>query len=429
MRSGGHLEVLKGIDYLMAMPQYGLVGDASLRPGLSRITRLLSGLGNPERGVPVIHVAGTNGKGSTASWIAAILTAHGLRVGLHTSPHLKHAGERMRVDGTTASVEWLGYRIDEYRTLIEETRASYFETTVAMSMLRFAEAGVDVAVVEVGLGGKLDATNVLRPAVSVVTTVGLDHTDILGDTLGAIAGEKAGIIKNGAPVVLGRQAPEAAIVLEAEAARQGGALFSAERDTQWRGRTLQTPSGQYTHLFPKPEGDHQRDNAATAVLAVEAFLAGTGRSVSASAVRNGLRNVKRLAGLRGRFEAISEDPLIVLDVAHNPDALGPLFDRFHLASAGRSPEVLIALMRDKDIRSVVALLARHAFLVHPLNLQSPRALPTAELQVLLENAEVPLRPVVELHQLGELLRDIEGGRALLVTGSHQVVASVLDCVE
>ncbi len=423
------LKALRGLDYLMAMPQYGRAGDVALRPGLSRITRLLAGLGNPERGVPVIHVAGTNGKGSTASWIAAMLTSHGLRVGLHTSPHLRHAGERMRVDGTPASVDWLGRRLEEHRAHIEECQASYFEVTVAMSLLRFAEANVDLAVVEVGLGGRLDATNVLVPTVSVVTTVSLDHTHVLGDTLAAIAGEKAGIIKNRAPVVLGRQAPEAASALEARAASHGGAVFSVERDADWEGRTLRTASGRYTHLYPEPQGGHQRDNATTAVLAVEAFLEQTGRAAFATSIRRGLRHVRLLAGLRARFETVSTDPLIVLDVAHNPDALGPLFERFGRAATGRSPEILLALMADKDIPSVVALLAQPGFTVHPLDLGSPRALPAAELQSLLKDADVPVGPVVESSQLGAFLRDFGGGRALLVTGSHQVVGSVLGCLE
>lgn len=413
----------------MAMPQYGKAGDVALRPGLTRITRLLAGLGNPERGIPVIHVAGTNGKGSTASWIAAMLTAHGLRVGLHTSPHLRQAGERMRVDGKAAPVDWLGRRLDEHRDLIEECGASYFEVTVAMSLLRFGEAAVDVAVVEVGLGGRLDATNVLTPAVSVVTTVSLDHTHILGDTLTEIAGEKAGIIKDGAPVVLGRQASEARSVLEARAATKGGKVLSLERDAEWLGRTLRTPSGRYTHLFPDPNGGHHGDNAATAVLAVEAFLTRTGRVVSASGIRRGLRHVKRLAGLRARFESLSRDPLIVLDVAHNPDALGPLFERFAGAAQDRSPEVLLALMADKDAAGVAALLGRHRFVVHPLSLASPRTLPAAELGSLLKDAGVAVRHAVETDELGAFLRGLGSGRALLVTGSHQVVAAALDCLE
>ena len=423
------LKALRGLDYLMAMPQYGLSGDAAFRPGLSRIRRLLDGLSNPERGMPVVHVAGTNGKGSTASWIAAMLTAHGLRVGLHTSPHLKHAGERMRVDGKAASVDWLSGQIDQYRGLIEECQASYFEVTVALSLLYFAEAEVDVAVMEVGLGGRLDATNVLIPTVSVVTTVSLDHTSVLGDTLGAIALEKAGIIKEKAPVVLGRQATEAAAVLEERAASHGGRVFSLERDAEWTGRTLRTPSGRYTHLFPEPNGGHHADNASTAVLATEAFLARTGRPVSVAAVRRGLRHVQRLAGLRARFETVSAAPMVVLDVAHNPDALGPLFERFGRLAAGRSPEVLLALMADKDVHSVVALLAGRGFTVHPLELVSPRALPAIELHAILKDAGVLVRPVVESSQLGVFLGGIEDHRALLVTGSHQVVAGVLNCLE
>ncbi|NNE68756.1 MAG: bifunctional folylpolyglutamate synthase/dihydrofolate synthase [Rhodothermales bacterium] len=421
---------LTGVDYLMAMPQYGLGSTVAIRPGLDRIRALLRGMGNPERGLPVIHVAGTNGKGSTASWIAAILTAHGLRVGLHTSPHLLQPGERMRVDGRAASREWLGKQIDRYVPLIEETGASYFEVTVAMSLLRFAEADVDVAVVEVGLGGRLDATNILDPDVCVITTVGLDHTHILGDSLAAIAAEKAGIIKDRVPVVVGRQPPEALTVLMGEAARHGASVTGV-REARWSGRTLQTPTRRYTHVYPALAGSHQLDNAATAVLAAEAYLDEMGRSVDARAVRRGLRHVQALAGLRARFEVLEKEPLVVLDVAHNPPALAAAVERFTEMMNGRRPEVLLAVMSDKDIDTIADLLATqgdttHDLLIHPLRLDSPRALAPEDLAARLSKVGVDVGTPQAPDQLPDFLASLGPRRAVLATGSHQVVAAVLN---
>lgn len=432
---------LTGIDYLMAMPQYGLGSGVAIRPGIERIRALLAGLGHPEAGIPVIHVAGTNGKGSTASWIAAMLTAHGLRVGLHTSPHLLHAGERMRVDGVAASPAWLGQEIDAAIPLIEETGASYFEVTVAMSLLRFARAEVDVAVVEVGLGGRLDATNILEPSVCVITTVGLDHTHILGDSLEEIAREKGGIIKAGIPVVIGRQPAEARSVLVEQARQQNAPVLHVE-EAQWQGRTLRTPQNSYSRLFTALEGAHQRDNAASAVLAVEAYL-GRSRTDSAMtelsrpepeglhpveprAVRAGLRHVKRLAGLRARFEILSRAPLIVVDVAHNPPALAPVLSSFASLAALRRPEVILALMRDKDIEGVVELLSQHDFLIHPLQLESPRALPADEFATRLGDAGLLVGTRLEISGVGRFLAELGQERAVLATGSHQVAATAIE---
>ena len=174
---------MTALDRLLALPRFADAGAAAYSPGLDRMRALLAGMGHPERAAPSIHVAGTNGKGSTASMAAAIATASGLRVGLHTSPHLRHIGERMRVDGVPAADGWLDDATERHARLFARVGPSFFEATTALAFLRFAEAGVDLAVIEVGLGGRLDATNVLTPRVSVVTSVGLDHTDLLGDTL------------------------------------------------------------------------------------------------------------------------------------------------------------------------------------------------------------------------------------------------------
>ena len=218
---------------LLALPRFAGAGAAAYKPGLGRTRALLAALGDPHTVVPTVHVAGTNGKGSTASFAASVAQAAGLRVGLHTSPHLATLRERMRVDGRPAPPDWLDGALARWGGAVDAVGPSFFEATVALSLLYFAEQDVDLAVVEVGLGGRLDATNVLAPLVAAVTHVGLDHTDLLGDTVEAIAREKAGIAKPGVPF-LHAVAGEARPALEAEARGRGGGGRGRPRDVPGR---------------------------------------------------------------------------------------------------------------------------------------------------------------------------------------------------
>ena len=221
---------------LLALPRFADAGAAAYRPGLERMRALLADMGDPHAATPAVHVAGTNGKGSTASFAASVAHAAGAHVGLHTSPHLVSLRERMRVDGRPAPPEWLEGAVERWGGAVEALEPSFFEATVALSLLYFAEQGVDLAVVEVGLGGRLDATNVLAPLVSVVTHVGLDHTDLLGETVGEIAREKAGIAKPGVPFLHAVADAGARAALEAEARGRGGGGRGRPRDVPDRDR-------------------------------------------------------------------------------------------------------------------------------------------------------------------------------------------------
>ena len=192
-------DLQEAYEFLLGLPRYDKRGAAALRPGFERIEALLSRMNNPQHADPKVLVAGTNGKGSTSSMIASIGTAHGVRVGLHTSPHIRSVTERMRVDGQEADPKWLGDAVTRYRDAIEAIQPSFFEATLALSLLFFAKRKVEMAVVEVGLGGRLDATNFLSPVACAIAQIGFDHMDFLGDTLPKIAGEKAGILKPGVP--------------------------------------------------------------------------------------------------------------------------------------------------------------------------------------------------------------------------------------
>ena len=415
-------------DRLLALPRFA-TDTAAYRPGLDRMRALLTALGDPHAGMPVIHVAGTNGKGSTSSLAASVAQAAGLRVGLHTSPHLLTLRERMRVAGVPASADWLAGALGRHGDAIEAAGASFFEATVALSLLYFAGQAVDLAVVEVGLGGRLDGTNVVEPVVSVVTHVGLDHTDLLGDTVEAIAVEKAGIARPEVPFLHAVAGPAAA-ALEAEAERRGapveairGTCAVAVTDP---GRVrLATPVQDYGEVAVGLPGAHQAWNAALAVRAVEVALARLGRSLPEAAVRAGLAEVAARSGLRGRGEALPDDPRVSLDVAHNADGWRAALAAVAVPPGGRL-WALVGLMADKDAAALARALAEAGARALVLGLDGPRALPAEALAESLRLGGVPAEVAPDATAaLAAFDRAAGPADRLLVTGSHQTVAAVI----
>jgi dihydrofolate synthase/folylpolyglutamate synthase len=410
---------------LLDLPRFADAGAAAYRPGLGRVRAVLGALGSPERRYPAVHVAGTNGKGSTASLVAAVASAAGLRVGLHTSPHLLTLRERMRVDGEPAPGAWLDGALDRFGGVFGEVGASFFEATVALSLLYFAERRVDLAVVEVGLGGRLDATNVLRPAVCAVTHVGLDHTELLGGTVEEIAREKGGIAKHGVPF-LHAVTGQSAGALETEAERRGAPVEAvrqscvAETDAPPRVR-LVTPARDYGVVGVGLPGAHQAWNAALAVRAAETALPG----LAAEAVRTGLRDVVPLSGLRGRGEPLAADPRVVLDVAHNADGWRAALDALRLPPGGRLT-VLAGVLADKDAGALGGLLADRDATAWAVGVGGGRGRPAGALARALR----PRAAVEEQPDVAAALRAFRQSAGpcdrLLVTGSHVVVAEALD---
>ncbi|HEX8387189.1 MAG TPA: Mur ligase family protein [Rubricoccaceae bacterium] len=417
---------MSALDRLLALPRFADAGAAAYRPGLDRMRALLDGMGHPERAFPSVHVAGTNGKGSTASLTASLAGAAGLRVGLHTSPHLLRVEERMRVDGAPAPPGWLGGATDRYADLFARVGPSFFEATTALALLHFAEAAVDLAVVEVGLGGRLDATNVLTPVVSVITSVGLDHTDLLGATLPEIAREKAGIATPGVPLLHAVDDPAARVAVEATAHGAGAPAeavretcrVDVESDVPLRIR-LATPVADHGPLAVGLPGAHQAWNAALAVRAAEVAVPG----LTTHAVAAGLAQVSRRTGLRGRGEEAR--PGVVLDVAHNDDGW-----RVALAAARPAPGgrllALVGLMADKDAAALARRLAEAGATALPVGHPGARALGRDALAAALRSAGVP---TVDVADAEAALAHFEAHRGpadrLLVTGSHGTVAAVL----
>lgn len=393
---------------------------------------LLEAMAVPTGRLRVVHVAGTNGKGSTASMVAAMATAAGQQVGLHTSPHLLHVTERMRVDGTPASEAWLADAVTRYRSPLERIGPSFFEATVALSLRYFVEQDVDLAVVEVGLGGRLDATNVLTPAVALITHIGLDHTDLLGDTVEAIAREKGGIIKAGVPCLTAATQPSVQAELQALADAAGASLEVVQQTTQLHGGaatgpralgTLRTPVRMYEALALDLPGAHQWTNARLAVRTVETL----GLADDPATVRTGLASVRALAGLRGRLETLQTEPRIVVDVAHNPEGVRLALQHVQaLVPAGRTLHVLLGLMRDKDLAAIARLCAAYETQVQPVTGLSDRAVPVAEVVAALQAAGATVAPPAAIPEALAAFRKSAGpADGLLATGSHQVVAPVV----
>lgn len=420
------------IDYLLTLPRFTDQGAVALKPGLGRMEALLDAMGRPHERYPSLHVGGTNGKGSTASMIAAIATAAGRRVGLHTSPHLHDLAERMRIDGQPAPHDWLAEAVARYREVFDRVEPSFFEATVALSLLYFAERAVDLAVVEVGLGGRLDATNVLRPALAIVTNVGLDHTDLLGETREEIAREKAGIAKPGIVLLTAAEGESVLAALGAEAEARGAQLVRVQDEVTIRrvdphpaglALDLVTPVRAYDRLVVGLAGRHQAWNAALAVRAAERVL-----GAGAAQVALGLAEVRKLSGLAGRCELLQRDPTVVADVAHNAEGLDVALACAREQSLGRL-YVLLGVMGDKDLPALTGVLAAAGATVLPVSLLSPRALSQSDLRHLLQRHGLDVIDVADVPDgLRWFRRHAQPSDLLLVTGSHLTVAAARETI-
>ncbi|HYD41961.1 MAG TPA: folylpolyglutamate synthase/dihydrofolate synthase family protein [Anaeromyxobacter sp.] len=349
------------LDYLQRLQ------PLAMRFGLERMERALAALGHPERRYPVLHVAGTNGKGSTCAMAAAALRAAGHRVGLYTSPHLVRFHERIVVDGAPIADGALAARVEEVRRACpwheegrEDERLTYFEFATLLGLLEFAIERVDVAVVEVGLGGRWDATNAVAPAVTAVARIGLDHTQLLGDTVELVAREKAGIFKPGVPAVVHADQPGGALeVLREEAARRGAPFTVAP--AAWDG-----PIGL--------AGPHQRTNAALAAAALRALDA-RGVRAPEDAIAEGIARAR----WPGRLEEVGG---VLLDGAHNPQGAAALADGLRALHPGRPVELVFGVLADKDHAGMLTALAPAVRRVHVLAPNSPRARPAADVEAL-----------------------------------------------
>jgi dihydrofolate synthase/folylpolyglutamate synthase len=322
------------------------VGPAAYKPGLDNTWALLELVGNPQIGLKTVHIAGTNGKGSTSHMIAAALQLAGYKTGLYTSPHLKDFRERIRIDGVMMPEEEVVAFVEEFHAKWESIQPSFFEITVAMCFWYFKRAGIDIAVIETGLGGRLDSTNVIVPEVSVITNIGYDHMNLLGDTIEKIASEKAGIIKSKTPVVIGAMRQEAREVMIQTALQKHAPMIDAALISS----TL-IPSGEL-------QGHYQIENRATAFMAMRT-LAALGWRVNEEHIAQGFQQVVELTGLMGRWQKLQDSPLTIADVAHNEDGIRTVLEQLQRTPHKRLHFVL-GLVGDKDVTRVLKLLPQNA---------------------------------------------------------------------
>ena len=364
-------------------PVFEKVGASAYKPGLYNTQALDEHFGHPHRHYKTIHVAGTNGKGSCSHTIAAILQKQGYKVGLYTSPHLVDFRERIRVNGICISEQYVVDFVENERTFFEPLHPSFFELTTALAFKYFAEQEVDYAVIEVGLGGRLDCTNIISPILSVITNISFDHTQLLGDTLAKIASEKAGIIKKQVPVVIGSTTPETRNVFQTVAQEKEAPIIFAEDSVFGQTSVMVTDSGK--HLFPTQDfgtieldlkGACQTENTKT-ILCAMSLLFDMG-VVNKDSIITGFANVCKNTGLRGRWETLGEKPLIVCDTGHNVAGWNYLSKQIEKQPCAHR-HIVFGMVDDKDVSSVLELLPKNNTTYYWTQASTKRAIPVEKL--------------------------------------------------
>ncbi len=371
------------IEYLYAqLPMYSRIGAAAYKDNLNNITSLCEALGNPQQKFKSIHVAGTNGKGSTCHMLASVLQSAGYKTGLCTSPHIHRFEERTRVNGQMMKESFVVDFVEKIKDTSEKIKPSFFELTIAMAFEYFAEQEIDIAVIETGLGGRLDSTNIIIPILSIITNIGYDHTSILGNSLEEIATEKAGIVKKGIPIIVGEVLPETLPVFTWIANEKESALhivpemfvpqFIDGSSSLLMCNIHNTKTGVVEKLRLDLTGLYQVNNACTVLAAVE-ILRKLNFNITEAALHNGLENVKKITGIKGRWEVLAQTPAIIADVAHNVDGIKQIVAQLRIEYPTSKLHFVLGFVKDKDIENILVLFpadAKYYF----TNAHIPRAL-------------------------------------------------------
>jgi len=418
------------------LPMFSRIGKAALKPDLTNTIKLCAAIGDPQNEFKSVHIAGTNGKGSVSHSLAAVMQNAGYKTGLYTSPHLVDFRERIRINGVPVSKGWVIDFVDKTKDLIEQIEPSFFEITVAMAFKAFAEEKVDIAIVETGLGGRLDSTNIITPVLSVITNISYDHKDLLGNTLAEIASEKAGIIKPNVPVVIGEQNEETDRVFFEQSVHKQSMLYYAQ--TIWgMVRVKQDAKYQYYKAVNNAQremfdlrtdllGNYQQHNIKTILTAAE-LLQHQGYNLSTETTMEALANVKGLTGLRGRWDWIQENPTIICDVAHNPAGLKEVMSQWAMVPA-KNKHIVVGFVKDKDVAEALALFPKDG-IYYFTNAQIERALPAEGLKEIatLNGLWGYAYPTVE--DAVNTARGAMGEKdALLITGSFFIVGDAMQMV-
>lgn len=383
------------IDYLYSrLPLFSRIGPAAIKADLHNTIAICDFLGNPQNKFKTIHVAGTNGKGSTSHMLASILQEAGYKTGLYTSPHLYDFRERIKVNGIMCSETFVTSFTNKMKPFIEKVEPSFFEITVGMAFEYFADENVDIAIIETGLGGRLDSTNIINPILSIISNIGMDHMALLGNTLPEIAYEKAGIIKQATPIVISEVIPETKNIFEQKANSLNAPIYYAEDYIQFKSfqNNWQTSLFEFNQplihlldapLFPKSftvecdlPGKYQYKNLKGVLVAMQ-ILATMGWQLSASKILKGLLHVGKNTGLMGRWECIQTTPRIILDVAHNEHGIKALLEQLESLHYAQL-HIITGMVKDKDVNAVLNLLPKKAKYYFTQS-HIPRALPVSEL--------------------------------------------------
>ena len=357
---GGRGSYTQALQYLYdRLPVFHHVGSAAYKPGLDNSIRLMKALGNPQQEYRTIHIAGTNGKGSVSHLLAAVLQSSGYKVGLYTSPHLVDFGERIRVNGEMIEQQYVVDFVEQNKKLFDDIEPSFFEATMAMAFDYFKSCGVDVAVIEVGLGGRLDSTNIIHPELSVITNISFDHMEFLGDTLEKIATEKAGIIKRNIPVVIGEVLPETRPVFDMKVVEEETDIFYAEEFIQVEfkkyenGNMIVETSDGKTYQVGLC-GVYQLKNIATTLTAIDR-LNQMDFDIPALAIKKGFERVTEITGFQGRWQILQHKPMVVADTGHNVGGFQYIVEQLK-AQTCKTLRIIIGMVNDKDISSVLGML-------------------------------------------------------------------------
>ncbi|MDA8762660.1 bifunctional folylpolyglutamate synthase/dihydrofolate synthase [Flavobacteriaceae bacterium] len=393
---------------LSQLPMYQKKGAQAYRPDLSRMEDFLNYLSQPQDQIKTIHVAGTNGKGSTTHMMASVLQQHGLRVGLYTSPHLKDFRERIKINGKPIDKEFVVDFVQKHRAYFESHSLSFFEMTVGLAFSYFSKKKVNIAVIEVGMGGRLDGTNLISPELSVITNIGFDHTQFLGNSLQAIAGEKAGIIKSRTPVVIGAtQVETQAVFMEKAKALKAEIIFADQMDA--------------TPFESDLKGTYQRQNIQTATVGLQHLK---GFDLHPKKIEKGLMNVVANTGIQGRWQVLSDAPMIVADIAHNKEGLQYTIPQIQSHSYGQL-HLVLGFVKDKAVDEILRLFPQDAqfYLSAP---QIPRALSIDDLERIALNFDLShqIFTTVETAFLAAK-RQANADDFIYVGGSTFVVAEIL----
>lgn len=430
------------IDYLYAMlPVFHREGAKAFKPGLSNTLNLCEKLGNPQTKFKSIHIAGTNGKGSTSHYMASILQSSGYKTGLYTSPHLKDYTERFRINGNSIEKANVVTFVEEHKELIEQLRPSFFELSVALAFDFFAKENVDIAVIEVGLGGRLDSTNIIQPDLSIITNIGFDHMDVLGDTLPKIAFEKAGIIKPNTPVVISERHEETSLVFADKASEQSSPIFFAEDNYSVK-ENVKTESDNLSlvvdvynlreeKVFDEVKsqliGKYQLKNLTGIFQSIE-VLKDLGYHIPDEAIRKGIAEVVSLTGLKGRWQVLYRQPLTICDTGHNEHGLKIILNQIDRLSASGlikgQKHFILGFVKDKNVEEILQLFPKDAN-YYFCQANSPRSMPAENLIKIAEPMHISGYSILNVNNALKKVREIaKKDDFIYVGGSTFVVAEL-----